>query len=62
MSSVLQSCCDSSYIFSKKRTPSEEKCNNHAKIIITACTIQKSNSRDAFRTQSQIYDGEFLQK
>ena len=35
MSSVLQSCCDSSYIFSKKRTPSEEKCNNHAKIIIT---------------------------
>ena len=42
MSSVLQSCCDSSYIFSKKRTPSEKKCNNHAKIIITPVLYRRA--------------------
>ena len=35
MSSVLKSCCSSVYIFTKKRTPSEEKFNHYAKILIT---------------------------
>ena len=35
MSSVLYSCCLSAYIFTKKRTPSEENFNNYAKILIT---------------------------
>ena len=35
MSSVLQGCCSSVYIFTKKRTPSEEKFNHYAKILIT---------------------------
>ena len=29
------SCCNSAYIFTKKRTPSEENFNNYAKILIT---------------------------
>ena len=35
MSSILESCCSSIYIFTKKRAPSEENCNNYAKILIT---------------------------
>ena len=35
MSSVLQGYCSSVYIFTKKRTPSEEKFNHYAKILIT---------------------------
>ena len=35
MSSILYSCCSSAYIFTKKRTPTEEKINNYAKILIT---------------------------
>ena len=35
MSSVLHSCCSSAYIFTKKRTPSEENFNNYTKILIT---------------------------
>ena len=36
MSSVLKSCCSSAYTFTKKKTPSEEKFNHYAKILITS--------------------------
>ena len=35
MSSVLHSCCSSAYIFTRKRTPSEENFNNYTEILIT---------------------------
>ena len=35
MSSVLYCCCSSAYIFTKKRTPSEENFNNYAKLPVT---------------------------
>ena len=35
MGSVLYSCCSSAYMFTKKRTLSEENFNNYTKIRIT---------------------------
>ena len=35
MNSVLYSCFSSAYIFTKKRTPSDENFNNYAKLLVT---------------------------
>ena len=35
MSSALYRCFSSAYIFTKKRTPSEENFTNYAKILVT---------------------------
>ena len=42
MSSVLQTCCSSAYIFTKKRTPSEEKFSHYAKILITLILYRRT--------------------
>ena len=47
MSSVLYSCCLSAYIFTKKRTPSEENFNNYAKILITPI-LYRGTTREAY--------------
>ena len=50
MSSVLYSCCISAYIFTTKRTPSEENFNNYAKILITPIIpiLYRGKTREAY--------------
>ena len=47
MNSVLYSCCNSAYIFIKKRTPSKENFNNYAKILITL-VLYRGTTREAY--------------
>ena len=48
MSSVFYSCLGSSaYLFTKKRTPSEENFNNYAKILITPI-LNRGTTREAY--------------
>ena len=47
MSSVLYSCCSSAYIFTTKRTPSEENFNNYAKILIIPI-LYRGKTREAY--------------
>ena len=62
MSSVLHSCCSSAYIFTKKRTPSEENFNNYAKILITPL-VYRGTTREAYLEPSRTSAMElFLQK
>ena len=47
MGSVLYSCCSSAYIFTTKRTPSEENFNNYAKILIIPI-LYRGKTREAY--------------
>ena len=47
MGSVLYSCCSSAYMFTKKRTLSEENFNNYTKIRITPILF-RGRTREAY--------------
>ena len=61
MSSVLYSCCLSAYIFTKKRTPSEENFNNYAKILITPI-LYRGTTREAYLELSRNLQWSFFTK